>query len=300
MDNRSDVREFLVSRRAKLTPEQVGLQAGTNRRVPGLRRAEAAMLASVSVEYYSRLERGDLSGASEPVLDAIADALQLDEAERAHLHDLARAATTSPHRARRRTSSNAPVRPSLQIALDAITGAPAFARNGRMDLLATNRLGRALYAAAYEKEPGRPANLARFSFLDRERSERFYRNWKTSADICVQILRTEAGRDPHDKALQDLIGELSTLSDEFRTRWARHDVRLHASGVKQLHHPVVGDLDLIYEEMELVADPGSRLLIYSAPSGTPTADALAMLASWAATHDEQEQSARPAAARSHP
>jgi transcriptional regulator with XRE-family HTH domain len=284
MDNRSDVREFLTSRRARLTPEQVGLSVGTNRRVPGLRRAEAAMLANVSVEYYSRLERGNLNGASDPVLDAIADALQLDDAERAHLHDLARAAGTGPPRARRGATRAPAVRPSLQIALDAITAAPAFARNGRLDLLATNRLGRALYAPAYDN-PARPANLARFNFLDRDRSERFYRNWKLSADICVEILRTEAGRDPHNKGLQDLIGELSTLSAEFRTRWARHDVRLHASGIKQFHHPVVGDLDLTYEEMELVADPGSRLLIYSASPGSPTADSLAMLASWAATHD---------------
>jgi transcriptional regulator with XRE-family HTH domain len=296
MDNRSDVREFLVSRRAKVSPEQVGLHAGTNRRVPGLRRAEAAMLANVSVEYYSRLERGDLTGASEPVLDAIADALQLDDGERAHLHDLARAASASPARTRRRASRAPAVRPSLQTALDAITAAPAFARNGRMDLLATNRLGRALYAPAYE-DPTRPANLARFNFLDPERAQRFYRNWSLSADICVQILRTEAGRDPYDKGLTDLIGELSTRSAEFRTRWAKHDVRLHASGVKQFHHPVVGDLDLAYEEMELMADPGSRLLIYSAAPGSPSGDALAMLASWAATHDADEQAARPAAAR---
>lgn len=223
MDNRSDVHDFLVSRRTKVTPEQVGLHAGTNRRVPGLRRAEVAMLANVSVDYYARLQRGGLTGASEVVLDAIAGALQLDDAETAHLHD-----------------------------------------------------------------------LARFNFLDREHSERFYRNWKGFADICVEILRTEAGRKPHDKGLQDLIGELSTLSAEFRTRWAKHEVRLHATGVKQFHHPVVGDLDLIYEEMELVADPGSRLLIYSAPSGSPSADALAVLASWAATQDQHDQTSRPA------
>ncbi len=292
MDNRSEVREFLVSRRANVTPEQVGLQAGTNRRVPGLRRAEVARLANVSVEYYSRLERGALTGASEPILDAIADALRLNDGERSHLHDLARAANASPARTRRRTSPATGVRASLQVALDAITAAPAFARNGRLDLLATNRLGRALYAPAFE-DHHRPVNLARFTFLDRERSERFHPSWTLAADICVQILRTEPGRDPYDKGLTDLIGELSTLSLDFRTRWAKHDVRLHATGVKHFHHPVVGDLHLSYEEMELVADPGSRLLIYSAEPGSPTADALSMLASWAATQDDER--AAPAA-----
>lgn len=292
VDNRSEVRDFLTSRRARVSPDQVGLSAVGHRRVPGLRRSEAAMLAHVSVEYYSRVERGDLTGVSATVLDAVADALRLDEAERAHLSDLARAANASASRPgpRRPRPDRPGIRGSLQQALDAITAGPAFVRNGRLDLLATNRLARALYAPAYAAS-ATTANLARFTFLDRDRAQVFYRDWDLSADISVDILRTEAGRDPHDRGLQDLVGELSTLSAEFRGRWARHDVRLHATGVKRFHHPVVGDLDLMYEEMGLTADPGSRLLIYSAAPHSPSADALALLASWAATQDRVEPAA---------
>ena len=219
MDNRSEVREFLVSRRAKITPEQAGLPAGTNRRVPGLRRTEVAALAGVSIEYYSKLERGALAGVSAGVLDAIARALQLDDAERAHLFDLARAADGSSAlmRPRRRRSKQWTPHRSLQWTLDAVTEGPAFVRNGRMDLLATNRLARAFYAQVYA-DPQRPANLARFTFLD-DNAHGFYPNWNSAADICLAILRTEAGRDPRDKDLHDLVGELSTRSTEFRTRW---------------------------------------------------------------------------------
>ncbi|MBV9161526.1 MAG: helix-turn-helix domain-containing protein [Pseudonocardiales bacterium] len=283
MDNRQEVREFLLSRRAKITPEQAGLTSGGNRRVAGLRRGEVAALAGVSVEYYAKLERGALAGASAGVLDAIAQTLQFDEAERAHLFDLARAAdgTSAIERPRRRASKQWTVRPSLQWTLDAVTNGPAFVRNGRMDLLAANQLARAFYADVY-KNPQRPANLARFTFLD-EAARVFYPEWDLAADICVAIIRTEAGRDPRDKALHDLVGELSTRSDEFRTRWGAHNVRHH--GAKNFHHHIVGDLTLAYEGLEMAAEPGLTLTIYSAEPGSKSEEGLRLLASWAASQE---------------
>ncbi|NQX28977.1 helix-turn-helix domain-containing protein [Microbacteriaceae bacterium VKM Ac-2854] len=287
LGNRDAAREFLTSRRSRVTPDQVQLPGGSNRRVPGLRRTEVAMLAGVSVEYYARLERGNLAGVSESVLDAIGSALLLDDAERAHLSDLARAANESPLRARRRSAPVA-VRRGMQLALDAVTAGPAFVRNGRMDVLAENALFRALYSDLYAL-PQRPVNLARFVFLHRDLAEKFYPNWSMSADINVAILRTEAGRNPHDEALHDLVGELSTRSDEFRTRWGAHNVRHHVSGEKVFHHPVVGELRMIYEAMEPMDQAGLNFLIYTAEPGSPTANSLRLLASWAAT-------AQPAAA----
>jgi transcriptional regulator with XRE-family HTH domain len=280
VDNRDDIREFLASRRARITPEQAGLPSfGGTRRVTGLRRAEVAMLAGVSPDYYTRLERGNLSGVSDSVLDAIARALSLDDAERSHLHDLARAANTSP-RTRRRPAKQQ-VRPGVLSLLDAMTDAPAFIRNGRLDILAINRLGEALYAPAFDSQD-RPVDLARFCFLD-PRADDLYPDWDDAANTTVALLRTEAGRDPYDKALTDLIGELVTRSDDFRTRWAAHNVRLHHTGVKHFQHPVVGRLDLAFEAMPLPADPGLTMTAYSAQTGTPSSDALRLLASWAAT-----------------
>ena len=286
MDNRSEVREFLTSRRAKITPQQAGLPAHTgNRRVKGLRREEVALLAGVSAEYYARLERGNLSGVSEPVIDSLARALQLDDAERAHLDDLARTANTSRRPARRRAPQ--PIRASLQHLLDAMTEAPAFIRNGRLDVLAVNRLGRALYQPMFN-DPARPANLARFRFLDPGAAD-FYPEGEESANSTVALLRTEAGRDPYDRDLTDLVGELSTRSEEFRARWAAHNVRLHQTGVKRVHHPAVGDLSLSFEAMPLPTDPGLTLTVYTAEPGTASHDGLKLLASWAATLDQAEQ-----------
>ncbi|MCU1555100.1 MAG: transcriptional regulator [Arthrobacter sp.] len=281
MDNRSEIRAFLTSRRAKIGPEQAGLPAyGGTRRVPGLRRGEVATLAGVSIEYYTRLERGNLAGASEDVLEAVARALRLDEAERSHLFDLARAAG-SGGKARRRPAPKQ-VRTGVQLALNAITGAPAYVGNGRLDILAANQLGYALYTDMYAS-PERPANHARFIFLD-DRSRSFYPNWNKAADDTVAILHTTAGRDPYDRGLTDLIGELSTRSDDFRSRWATHNVRQHFSGRKHFHHPIVGELHLLFEAMELSADTGLSLYVYSPEPGTPSDDAIRLLASWAATN----------------
>jgi transcriptional regulator with XRE-family HTH domain len=280
VDTRTEIREFLASRRAKVTPEQAGLPVyGGTRRVPGLRREEVAILAGVSVDYYTRLERGNLGGVSESVLEALARALQLDDAERAHLFDLARAA--GPTTRTRQRSAQQKVRPSVQRILDAMTGAPAFVQNGRLDVLAENPLGRALYSEMYA-DPLRPANHARFIFLT-PRSREFYADWERAANDTVAILRSEAGRDPYDRALSDLVGELSTRSDEFRTRWAAHNVRIHRTGVKHFHHPVVGDLGLTFEMLALSADPGLNLLTYSAEPGSRSEEALNLLGSWAAT-----------------
>jgi transcriptional regulator with XRE-family HTH domain len=279
VDNRDDIREFLASRRARITPEQAGLpDFGGSRRVAGLRRAEVAMLAGVSPDYYTRLERGNLSGVSDSVLDALCRALRLDEAERSHLYDLARTAGPAPRNRRRPTKQH--VRPGTQHLLDAMTDAPAFVRNGRLDILAANRLAETLYSPAFDTA-GRPVNLARFCFLDR-RAEDFYPDWNDAANTTVALLRTEAGRDPYDKALTDLVGELATRSDDFRTRWAAHDVRLHHTGTKHFQHPLVGRLDLGFEAMPMPADPGLTLTAYSAEPGTPASDALRLLASWAA------------------
>ncbi|MFG2602104.1 helix-turn-helix transcriptional regulator [Streptomyces sp. NPDC048514] len=285
MDNRAEVREFLTSRRAKITPEQAGLPSGTRRRVPGLRRSEVAALADVSVEYYAKLERGNLGGVSPAVLEAVARALQLDDAERAHLLNLAQAADGSDTltRPRRRTARPWTAHRSLQCVLDAVTAGPAFVRNGRMDLLAVNRLALAFYADVYATAANQ-ANLARFQFLD-PASRRFYPDWDQAAVVVVAILRTEAGRNPHDKDLHDLVGELSTRSDAFRTLWGAHNVRHHGTGTKRFHHPAVGDLTLAYEGLEMAAEPGLTLTIYTAEPGSPSDEGLRLLASWAATQE---------------
>jgi transcriptional regulator with XRE-family HTH domain len=281
MDHRTEVREFLATRRNRLTPDKAGLPAyGGNRRVPGLRREEVALLAGVSVDYYTRLERGDLSGASDTVLESLARALQLDEAETAHLHDLARTASASPvsRKPRHRTET---IRPSIQRLLDAITEAPALLRSNYFDYLGANMLGRALYSPVFaESAP----NSARFAFLNPQAKE-FYLDWDKSTQDLVATMRGEAGRNPYDKRLTDLVGELSTRSERFRTLWAAHNVRYHRTGVKRIHHPVVGDLELTYESFELPADPGVSLSTYTAEPGSASADALKLLASWAASTD---------------
>ncbi|MDI9949179.1 MULTISPECIES: helix-turn-helix transcriptional regulator [Rhodococcus] len=285
MDNRSEAREFLMSRRANLTPEQAGLTVSGQRRVAGLRRSEVAMLADVSIEYYAKIERGNLAGVSDAVLEAVARALQLDDAEREHLFDLARVAGGAAQPVRRRNPKRWVARESLTRALDVITHGPAFVRNGRMDILATNALGRAFYDRVFDG-PGQ-GNLARFCFLD-ERAKEFYPDWEAASDITVSILRTEAGRDPRDKQLHDLIGELSTRSDAFRTRWGAHNVRRHGSGTKNFQHHVVGELTLSYEGMELTAEPGLSFLIYTAEPGSASQERLSLLASWAATAHQHE------------
>jgi transcriptional regulator with XRE-family HTH domain len=280
----NDLREFLITRRAKITPEQAGLPVyGANRRVTGLRRQEAAMLAGISVEYYTRLERGSVGSVSDSVLDGLVHALQLDEAERDHLYRLVRTASPTS-RTPRRTPAKQRVRPAIQRILDQMP-MPAYLRNGRFDVLAANELGRALYSPLYDQaavhNPGAPPNSARFCFLDPAAPE-FFLDHDKVADDCVAFLRVEAGSDPYNKDLTALIGELSTRSEDFRRRWAAHDVRYHRTGRKRLHHPLIGDVELDYEAFELSGDPGQRINVYTAPPDTAAEEALNLLASWTA------------------
>jgi transcriptional regulator with XRE-family HTH domain len=275
---RAEIREFLVSRRARITPEQAGLRAfGTSRRVKGLRREEVAALAGVSAEYYTRVERGNVTGVSESVLDGIAHALQLDEAERAHLTNLVRAAG-SIRPAPRRPAPSRRVRPTVQRILDSMVLTPALIVDSRLDILAANKLGEALYAPIFA-DPVRPPNQARFLFLDPQAAD-FWLDWATNADDAVALLRASAGRDPYDRRLTDLVGELATRSEDFRTRWASHDVRSYVTGAKRIHHPLVGDLELPFETSALGTDPGQHLLLYTAEPDSRSHEALKILASW--------------------
>jgi transcriptional regulator with XRE-family HTH domain len=286
VDPASELSQFLTSRRARITPVQAGLPSYGQRRVPGLRREEVAALAGVSGEYYKRLERGNATGASDQVLDGLADALQLDDAERAHLFDLARAAgPTAP----RRRPAGQHVRPVVHRILDSIT-APAAVSTMACDYPAANQLGRALYAPMFESRE-QPPNSARFIFLD-PAAQDFFPDWENAAKDVVAALRSRAGRNPYDRALSDLVGELATRSDAFRTWWAAHDVRYHETGTKRLHHPIVGDLELGYEVMELPADAGLRLTIFTAEPRSRSAAALDLLASWAATPAASTSTAR--------
>jgi len=278
MDHRAEVAEFLRTRRDRITPDRAGIIGGGRRRVPGLRREEVAMLTGVSVEYYARMERGDLAGVSVEVLDALARALKLDEAETDHLNDLARAAGPPP---RRRRPAEQSVTPTLQRFLNAVTGAPMWVRDRRMDFIAANPLGRALYAPMLD-DPANQGNSARFTFLD-PASRIFFPDWEENADDIVASLRTYAGQNPLDKKLTGLIGELVTRSDTFRHRWARHNVRHHRAGIKRIRHPAVGDLELSYEAMELPANLDWFMFAFTAEPGSPTEERLKLLGSLAVT-----------------
>jgi len=282
MSSADDIREFLATRRARLTPAHVGLPAyGRTRRVPGLRREEVALLAGISVEYYTRLERGNARGVSDDVLESVTRALQLDEAEHAHLLDLVRVA--NEERPLRRTATPAQVRPSIRRIIDAMDDIPAFVGNGRLDILYANPLFEALYSELY-RDPARPVNTARFMFLDL-RARTFYPDWERNMRDAVAALRGEAGRNPYDRGLSDLVGQLSTRSEEFRSQWARHDVRFHRSGTKRMRHPLVGELTLSYERLELPSDPGLAIVTYSAEPGSSSEAALGELAKWASTRE---------------
>jgi transcriptional regulator with XRE-family HTH domain len=280
MSRKDEVREFLISRRAHITPEQAGLpDYGGDRRVPGLRREEVASLAGVSLDYYTQLERGNIRGASESVLNAIARALQLNDVEREYLFDLARTTSTTKA-ARGRRPARTSVRPSVQRVLDNLA-VPAVAFNTRHDLIASNLMGRALFAPHFEAEK---PNLARFIFLD-PRARDFYVDWAQARSMTAAMLRLEAGRDPLNHDLTALIGELSTLSPQFRTDWAEQDVHEHRTGQKIYRHPEVGELHITFDVFELPGEPGLSIATYSAEEGTPTAEKFALLASWAATQE---------------
>lgn len=305
MNTNDDVREYLMSRRANVTPEQAGLpDFGGERRVPGLRREEVAMLAGVNLDYYTRLERGKIHGASESVLNAIAKALQLDDVERAHLFGLARAVPPTSV-TRRRPTSRGTVRPSVQRVLDHMT-VPAVVYNAHQDLVASNLLGRALFAPHFEADP---PNSARFIFLD-SRAQDYYDDWPLACSLTAAMLRYEAGRDALNSDLTALIGELSTRSPQFRKNWAEQDVHEHRTGTKIYRHPAIGPLELHYDIFEMPGEPGLSIGTYTTEAGTAAADGLTILATWAATQEfarsqrlsrgdasESEQSPETTAAR---
>ncbi|WP_129660899.1 helix-turn-helix transcriptional regulator [Rothia uropygialis] len=281
-----NVRDFLATRRAKITPDMAGIPRGAGvRRVPGLRREEVAMLSGVSADYYTRIEKGDLTGVSDEVLDALARALQLDEDETAYLYDLARAARR-PARARRQSRTTASLPQNLQLLIDSMSSLPVIALSWRLDVLAANALGRALFDVVYSSPTRRSAvsapNMAAFVFLDPAAAD-FYADLDDAAATCVKILRAQAGATPHDKQLTQLVGELSTRSEDFRARWAAHDVGVHRAGRKTLHHHEVGELILGFEELTLDSSPSISLSTYVAEPSSPTAERLKLLASWSAS-----------------
>jgi transcriptional regulator with XRE-family HTH domain len=298
VDTSSEIREFLMSRRSRLTPAAAGLpDFGGRRRVAGLRREEAALLAGISVEYYTRLERGNASGVSDSVLDGISRALQLDEVETAHLNYLVRAANTGGTlRPRPTTPRIQRVTPVVQQIIDGMTDLPTIVQNANLDVIASNRLGRAFYLDA-QISADHPVNLARYVFLE-PGSRNFYRDWDDVAQQSVALLRAAAGRTPSDRTLMSLVGELSMASADFRSLWASHTVREHRSGDKRVRHPIVGEMDLAFESMELSSHRGLLLIAYTAAPGTPSQDSLHLLASWAATHERlpQQGAAQRAAA----
>ncbi|MEV1243337.1 helix-turn-helix domain-containing protein [Nonomuraea sp. NPDC050022] len=291
MDNRDEISAFLRSRRDKITPEQAGLPVYGQRRVPGLRRGEVAMLAGVSVEYYTRLERGNLRGASDSVLGALAQALRLDDTERMHLYDLARAAGPAPQGRARQRETRPVVRPGVARIIEGMPQLPAFVKNDRLDTLAANPLGRALFSPMYA-DPTSGANSARFAFLS-PAARQFYIDWERVTHEAVGVLRIAAGKNPYDRELSNLIGELCTRSDAFRVMWGSHDVHVFREGTKRLRHPVVGDLELDHESLALPDENGLSVVVYSAPPGSATEDGLKLLASWSATAGQEQEADTP-------
>ncbi len=277
MKKKDEVREFLMSCRARVTPAQVGLpDIDSDRRVEGLRREEVAQLAGVSPEYYTRLERGNIRGASDSVLDAIARALQLSDLERAHLFDLTQDARSSTPRHTISTPTEA-VRPSVQRVLDNLA-VPAIVFNPEHDIVAWNEGGRALYYPHFDTDD--QPNIARFIFLDR-RARTYYGDWEEARQMTAAMLRLYAGRDPLNAAITAVIGELSTRSSLFRQDWARQEVYEHRSGQKTFNHPHLGPINVTFDGFEMPGEKGLSIVTYSAEPGSVDADRLALLPIWA-------------------
>ena len=295
MDSRSEISSFLTSRRARLSPEDAGMaRYGGARRVPGLRREEVAHLAGVSADYSARLERGKISGASREVLEALARALQLDEDEHRHLFDLVRITQRRPSKNKR--SNRTFVRPGSQQVLDSID-TPALVQNASLDRLAFNRIGRALHSLPADGA-GDHYNYATWLFLD-PRAPRFHRDFDIAKHDVLALLRAASAQDPYDRELIEIVGTLTTRSEEFSTLWASHDVLRHRSGAKLLTHPDVGDLEFGYESFELSADPGLVMLVFTIEAGSRTAEAMQLLASWAATSPDRDEASETAAEQQH-
>ncbi|MFI8518441.1 helix-turn-helix transcriptional regulator [Streptomyces sp. NPDC085481] len=283
MDLSAELSEFLRTRRARLKPQDVGLpEFGRHRRVPGLRREELAQLAGVSVAYYTRLEQGNGKNVSTEVLDSIARALRLSDTERAHLTHLAK--PTVKKRQRAAIARPQKVRPGLAHLLDAMEGVPAFVLGRRGDILAWNRLARALLGDFAAWDP-RERNMARMIFLDPNARD-LYVDWECKATEVVSVLRLYAGMYPDDQELLSLVGELSVRSEQFRSLWAAHTVTDKGHGTKRLRHPLVGEMTLAYESLKVSGDdPDLVLVTYHAEPDSPSADALRLLAQWGVEED---------------
>ncbi|MEU8759854.1 helix-turn-helix transcriptional regulator [Streptomyces sp. NPDC048659] len=285
MDLSAELSEFLRSRRARLKPQDVGLpEFGRHRRVPGLRREELAQLAGVSVAYYTRLEQGNGRNVSMEVLDSIARALRLSDTERAHLTHLAKPMVKKRQKAA--VARPQKVRAGLRQLLDSMDGVPAFVLGRRGDILAWNRMARALMGDFAAWEP-RERNMSRLVFLDPNARD-LYVDWECKAVEVVSVLRLYAGLHPDDQELLALVGELSVRSEEFRSLWAAHTVTDKGHGTKKVRHPLVGEMTLSYESLKVSGDdPDLMLVTYHAEPGSPSADALRLLAQWGLEeHDE--------------
>ncbi|RAU96709.1 transcriptional regulator [Mycobacterium colombiense] len=278
MDIAKDIKEFLMTRRARISPEQVGLPSGRRRRVPGLRREEVAQLAAVSTEYYTQIERGSVAGVSDDVLHAVACALRLTDDETAHFFDLVRAAIGTRTGGRPRREAGQTIPDGIQALIDGMATSPAIVMNGSLDILAANRLGRALYAPMFDRATGVP-NFARFIFFDAY-ADQVFPEWNRSADEVVAMLQAEAARSPHSPEITRIVGELATRSDDFRGRWAAHNVTAHRHGVKVFRHAEFGELTFTYNVFAVTAAPGLSLVGYTADPNSQSEQALKILASW--------------------
>ncbi|MFH8253207.1 helix-turn-helix transcriptional regulator [Microbacterium sp. B2969] len=276
----AEVREFLTTRRARLTPAQAGItDYGSERRVPGLRREEVADLAGLSLGYYTRIERGNIAGASDSVINAIADALQLDDVERSHLLDLVRNSQPSPINPKHATRPRPALPESIERMLSGMTS-PAIVYDTRQNIVAANTLGRALYSLHFDTE--QQPNIARFVYLD-PRAKDFYVDYPLARRLVSGNLRLDAGRDPLDEELTAIVGELSTLSPQFRKDWANHNVHVHTHGVKEFRHPAVGVIEFSWDVLHPAGAPGLSIVSYAVEPDSVAAERLALLGSWAAT-----------------
>jgi transcriptional regulator with XRE-family HTH domain len=293
VDIAKDIKEFLMTRRARIGPQQVGLAPGRRRRVPGLRREEVAQLAGVSIEYYTQIERGHVAGVSDDVLHAVARALRLTDDETTHFFDLARAAIGSRAMSRVKRGTSQTVPDGVQALIDDMATSPAIVMTGSLDILAANPLGRGLYAPMFDRATGVP-NIARFIFFD-SYAERLFPQWEMMADEAVALLQAEAARSPHSPAITQLIGELATRSEEFRSRWAAHNVTAHRHGAKRFRHSEFGEIALTYNVFAVTAAPGLSLVAYTAEPNSPAAQALQILASWSLREQPNRDTPRGAA-----
>lgn len=277
--NLNELGEFLKARRAEVSPRMAGLpDAGARRRVPGLRREEVALLASISTDYYTRLEQGRRQ-ASAPVLDVLARVLRLDDQERAYLFEVAgKLADQDASRLRRGQAQK--VQPQLRRLLDELTTSPALILGRRLDVLAWNPAAAALLTD-FARVPERRRNYAWLFFTD-DRIRQMHENWSEHARLCAAMLRMEAGRHPRDQRMASLVGELSMLDEDFGRWWAEHQVAPLSRGTKELRHPLTGRLVLDWDALTCANDAEQRMVVWTAEPGTPSHDGLRILASWAA------------------